>query len=157
MRSLESLNHAADLSSRFATSVFFEPSNKGLECVGLLSRLVICGNDSGRLRLSRRGRGRCGRRRRRSNLGCGGVVGSTLRFDALGVVGVPFLALKAGSARRSALEAISSTLSPLLDAASATTLSWLRANCGDKCAGSGSDDGSAEAVGDNGGCQSWSA
>jgi hypothetical protein len=128
MRSLESLNHAADLGSRCATSVLLEPSYEGIECVGLLGRLVICRSDSSRLRLSRRGRGRCGRRRCRSNLGCGWVVGGTLRFDALGVVGVPFLAFKAGSARCSALEAVSTTLSPLLDAAGATTLSRLRAN-----------------------------
>jgi hypothetical protein len=128
MRSLKSLNHAADLGSRCAASVLLKPSDEGVECVGLLGRLVICRSDSSGLRLRRRGRGRCGRRRCRSNLGCDWVVGGTLRFDALKVVGVPLLAFEAGSARCSALEALSTTPSPLLDAAGTTTLSRLRAN-----------------------------
>jgi hypothetical protein len=89
VRSLESLNHTADLGGRIATSILLEPSNESVECVGLLGRLVIGGSDSGGLRLSW-----CGRRRGRSSFSCGWVAGTTLRFDALGVVGVPFMAFE---------------------------------------------------------------
>jgi hypothetical protein len=51
-RSLECLNHTADLVSGSATSVLLEKGDEGLECVGLLGRLVIGRGDSGGLRLS---------------------------------------------------------------------------------------------------------
>jgi hypothetical protein len=92
-RSLKSLDHATDHSSGGAVSVLLEPSNEGLESVGLLSWRIICGCNLGRLGLSWGCCGRCG-----SFLGGGRgsrVVGSTFGLDALGVVWVPLLAFEA--------------------------------------------------------------
>jgi hypothetical protein len=106
-RLLKSLNHTADLSSLSTASVLLEKSDESLKGVCLLLGLVIggrnydwlsswCGGGGSRGGLSRC-RGDLSRSRwGRGCLSGGWAAGTSLGLDALEVVRVPLLALKAG-------------------------------------------------------------